>query len=298
MKVFISWSTERSRVVANELAVWLRQVIQSAEPWVSTSIEKGVRGTAEIADALEASQVGIICLTPENLRSEWIHFEAGALAKMRGAHVCTLLVGVAETDVRRPLSDFQWTKAEKGEVFELVRTINEAAGKGGKPSLSEPDLASVFELNWPRLKEVFDKAIAQPIETPIHRPERELLEEALSLIRAVNTAQAQLTLELLETRPTIVAIIELAGVHDDFGDAFYRAASKYYRSTRLSTPERGVSTLSIVTKFSAAADDGQVIESLRAAIESLGPRIESVTSFVLPLGRAMNEISRGHLSGP
>ena len=38
---------------------------------------------------LSPASYGIICLTPENLASPWIHFEVGALFKGSGeSHVC------------------------------------------------------------------------------------------------------------------------------------------------------------------------------------------------------------------
>jgi hypothetical protein len=36
MKVFISWSGERSFALANALRRWLKLAVQSIEPWVSS----------------------------------------------------------------------------------------------------------------------------------------------------------------------------------------------------------------------------------------------------------------------
>lgn len=80
MKVFLSWSGERSKVVAKSLSEWLEQVLQAVEPWISTDIEKGKRWDGEISQKLEQSKVGIICLTKDNLESTWLHFEAGAIS--------------------------------------------------------------------------------------------------------------------------------------------------------------------------------------------------------------------------
>jgi len=80
MKVFISWSGERSRIIAEALREWLPAVIQSADAWLSTQdIEKGSRPLDELTKELKGTSLGIVCLTPENLGERWIHFEAGAL---------------------------------------------------------------------------------------------------------------------------------------------------------------------------------------------------------------------------
>ena len=46
-----------------------------------TDIEKGARWENEISLRLAESDLGIICLTPDNLEEPWVLFEAGALAK-------------------------------------------------------------------------------------------------------------------------------------------------------------------------------------------------------------------------
>jgi len=46
--VFISWSGERSGLVAAALHDWLPMVVQTADPWMSSEgIEKGTRGLVE-----------------------------------------------------------------------------------------------------------------------------------------------------------------------------------------------------------------------------------------------------------
>jgi len=72
MKVFISWSGALSRKLAEALRNWLPAVLQSVEPYFTPDdIEKGARWEAEIAGELEASEVGVFCLTRESLSSLW-----------------------------------------------------------------------------------------------------------------------------------------------------------------------------------------------------------------------------------
>ena len=128
--VFISWSGERSRVVANFLHQWLPKIIQAAKPWLSSEdIDKGSRSQSEIARALAEIRVGIVCLSPENLTKPWIIFEAGALSKSIDdrTRICTYLIGgLGPEDVEPPLGTFQATKAEKEDTRKLLHTINAA----------------------------------------------------------------------------------------------------------------------------------------------------------------------------
>lgn len=184
MKVFISWSGEQSKAVAEALRYWLPKVIQALEPWMSADdIEKGTRWRSGIATELEQSSVGIICLTRENLDSTWIHFEAGALSKQQqNTYVCTLLFDLEPTDIREPLAQFQATKAEKGDLRKLIFTINNTLGD---VKLPESELAESFDIWWTKLHSLLS-AIAPPTRASQKaiRKDREILDEILGLVRA------------------------------------------------------------------------------------------------------------------
>lgn len=182
MKIFLSWSGNKSKLIAESLREWLEQVIQSTEPWISTSIEKGKKWSKEISDRLEESKVGIICLTRENLNAPWILFEAGAISKSSDSYVCTFLTDISSpTEITGPLSSFQHTRFQKDEVLKLLKTINSRIkeSKGGK-SLNEKSLEDVFEIFYPKLEakiiEILDVTPEQVTENHI-RSDRELLEE-------------------------------------------------------------------------------------------------------------------------
>jgi len=129
MKVFISWSGKRSKALASALRDWLPMVLQYVEPWVSDKdISAGERWAQAIAGELESSSFGIICITPENLHSEWILFESGALSKsMLDAKVIPLLFGLEISDLSGPLSQFQAQKMEEAGVMEVVKSINKVS---------------------------------------------------------------------------------------------------------------------------------------------------------------------------
>jgi DNA-binding protein Fis len=185
MNVFISWSGERSRAVAEALHKWLPKVVNAIKPWLSSAdMDKGVRWSADVALRLEEAHAGIICLTPTNLHSDWILFEAGALSKtVENAFVCPFLIGVEPSDLKPPLSQFQCTRAEKEDVLKLLTTLNSALEDDALP---ETHIQEVFEVWWPKLDTQLKMLPSEEATRKQHRTDRELLEEVLSLVRDQN----------------------------------------------------------------------------------------------------------------
>jgi TIR domain-containing protein len=185
MDVFISWSGPRSEAAAQALRNWLPKIINAVKPWLSSSdIDKGARWGAEIAVKLELAKVGIICLTPSNLHSDWILFEAGALSKtLQNTSVCTFLIGLEPADIKGPLAQFQATRAVKEHVLQLLRTLNDALGQGALP---ESHISEAFEVWWPKLEDDLKKLPPDDSTSRPHRSERDLLEEILDYVRNQN----------------------------------------------------------------------------------------------------------------
>jgi hypothetical protein len=130
MKVFISWSGERSRKFGEILRDWLPGVIQAVRPYFTPDdLEKGARWDSEISKELHESHVGLLCMTPENLSAPWLLFEAGALSKDLGrGRVCPVLFTVDSADLLFPLAKFQAAKFEKSEMLRIIRMINSGLG--------------------------------------------------------------------------------------------------------------------------------------------------------------------------
>ena len=111
MKVFISWSGELSKAIAESIKKWLPCIIQAADVFFSPEdIEKGEQWDTKISKELLECHYGIVCLTEENVSAPWIHFEAGALAKTLDSRVATLMINISPTDIKGPLSRYQATK--------------------------------------------------------------------------------------------------------------------------------------------------------------------------------------------
>lgn len=151
MKVFISWSGNKSHKVAMCFREWLPSVIQSLEPYVSSEdIDKGARWSTDIAKELEDSSFGILCVTKDNLHAPWLSFEAGALSKtVEKAYVTPFLFDIKRSEVDGPILQFQSTIFEKEDIKKLVNTLNKACGENG---ISEVMLEKAFEVWYPTLQ--------------------------------------------------------------------------------------------------------------------------------------------------
>jgi hypothetical protein len=206
-KIFLSWGLPRSRHIAEALYNWLPQVITSIEPFFSQDIEKGTKGLDEIDEKLEEYRFGIVCLTPENRTNEWIHYESGALSKLKkGSRLWTVLYGLEPAEVGLPLSLFQHTKlADKADVLRLVKSIN-----NNSEQIPETRLKAIFEKWWPDLEEQLTSVPELPNEAKSKsqngssggRSEGEKLDEALELIRALHERSTSVT---RVTTPQMVA---------------------------------------------------------------------------------------------
>jgi hypothetical protein len=199
MKVFLSWSGQRSKEVANLLSDWLCCVIQASRPWISTrDLDRGSLWFGEINDQLKDTTVGIICLTQENKTRPWILFEAGALAKgLSTSRVCTLLVDLEPKDIEDPLAQFNHTFPTRESVLGLVKTLNSTLAGNG---LDNRILEQVFTTYWPqfetRFAEILATTEAQPPSKP--RPKEDVLGEILENTRMLNSRIRRLEHETTE----------------------------------------------------------------------------------------------------
>ena len=184
MRVFISWSKEPSRIVAESLRDWLPDVIQSIEPWMSSAdIGAGARWSTKVAEALAATKIGILCVTADNQREPWLLFEAGALAKtLTDTFVCPYLIQMRTADLSPgPLTQFQAKLSDQEGTFDLVSTVNTALGPD---ALAPERLRRLFERSWPHLEA---KLKALPPSPPsVHRSSDELLTEILETVRSLS----------------------------------------------------------------------------------------------------------------
>ena len=187
MKVFISWSGERSKKIAELLDDWIQCVIQAVNPWMSSKdIDRGALWFTEITDQLANTSIGIVCLTKENRNKPWILFESGALAKgLTSNRVCTFLIDLAATDLENPLAQFNHTFPTKESIWELVRSVNLTLKEN---ALKESVLSKVFETYWPQFDRDFKEIIATTPETEKieKRNDNDIMLDVLSTVRMLD----------------------------------------------------------------------------------------------------------------
>lgn len=189
MKVFISWSGELSRQLANEFSDWIPTVLQTVETYFTPKdIDKGSRWFPDISKELEKSDYGILCVTKENLKSPWMIFEAGALSKqIEESRVCPILFDIRTSDLPPVLAQFQAvTKFEKEEMKSLMKTLNKL---NEKTKLEPKPFEMTFETFWPKLEPKVEE-ILQDYEyedktSENKRSFEDMIEEILDLTRSI-----------------------------------------------------------------------------------------------------------------
>jgi hypothetical protein len=186
MKVFISWSGEYSKGIAQAIHQFLPDVVQAFKPWRSSEeIRLGNRWLSEISTALQEINFGILCITPDNPLSPWLNFEAGALGKnVKQSAVAGLLFDLRPAEVSGPLTQFQNAEFSKEMMLRLVTEMNKTLIDPVSPERLERS----FKHAWPaledKIKEVKNRSKDETVRL---KPERELLMEAVELMRGLSS---------------------------------------------------------------------------------------------------------------
>ena len=157
-KVFLCWSKDRSKAIAEGWAKLLPEIV-SGKPILSTEFQKGREWSTMLRNDLNKAKTGIIFLTPENVVAPWIHFEAGALATAvgsRNGEVFTYIYGFDPGRLAGPLSAYQSTVATKQDTRRLVHDLCVAMG-------SKQPTEDLYSKWWAKLEAALDKIPAPAI---------------------------------------------------------------------------------------------------------------------------------------
>ncbi len=128
MSVFISWSGQRSERAALALKRWLELELAPCPVWMSQAdLSPGHRWDRSLHEQLQLSTIGVLCVTPENLQSAWLLYEAGALAMAtQSGSVIPYLIDTGPDSLPAPLQQFQSVRADRKGTQQLLVTISTA----------------------------------------------------------------------------------------------------------------------------------------------------------------------------
>jgi len=176
MKIFISWSGDKSRTFAEKLKPWLEQVLPGTDVWLSSEdIDKGTIWFTEILDELGKCHCGVVCVTEENHLAPWIHFEAGGMIKGLGkSKVATILLDIEYGQLKQPLNQFNGLRPNRVGAYHLIKSFNKLSDRPIKEHVVE----RTFDKFWSELeaayKEIFPDSHNQlkNEKCPLHMPDQ------------------------------------------------------------------------------------------------------------------------------
>lgn len=154
MKIFISWSGQKSHKIALLLRSWIPSVLYYAKPYVSSEdIGKGNKWNHSLDEELETSKFGIVCLTKLNVNSPWLHYEAGVLRRSVLKNGLSPLY-IDTSPSNGPFEQFQGTACTKEDLLKLLMTINSFYKENPKINLDV--LKKKVEESWAYFIEEFE----------------------------------------------------------------------------------------------------------------------------------------------
>jgi len=183
MQLFLSWSGAYSKAHAEAFAVWLPCVLQNVECYLSShSIDAGERWSDSIGGALKDTDFGLLFVTKQNKSSEWLMYEAGALAKnVTKSRVIPIMINLETIDIQRsPLIHFQAVKPDFDGISRILDSVHNCIED---PDLDKNNLRRCLEKWYPDLQKSFDEVDKPKEETSDDVDENDLpVEESLSTI--------------------------------------------------------------------------------------------------------------------
>lgn len=161
-EIFLSWSKSISHAAAKAFRELLPAVLGDVKPWVSSEdIRKGTGWFGSISDQLARSHSCLLFVTSQNIKSQWLYYEAGAVALARkGERVYPYLIDVSTADIGgTPLGQYQVTRFEKEDTRKLIRDLNDTLDS----PLPRQPLDAAFEAFWQKLLRKINKALTAEV---------------------------------------------------------------------------------------------------------------------------------------
>lgn len=175
MMLFIGWSKDASRAIAQTFRDWILEVNSKIFPFVSfEDIRPGMDWRKTLSQSLMKANFGVLCMTEENLNAPWLLYETGLLSMATSQNnpdgeprIAPILFGVAHTDsLPDALHPYQSVRYEDSRaMWNLICGINELCvklygaelqrlGAAAEPTyLDESALREAFDRSYPAFVE-------------------------------------------------------------------------------------------------------------------------------------------------
>ena len=92
-----------------------------------TDIEKGEEWFDRVVAELGKADTAVLCLTPENLSSPWMHFESGMVSRLGKGIVFTFFLGSDAAKIQDPLKQIQVTLSTEPDTKRLALKLGALA---------------------------------------------------------------------------------------------------------------------------------------------------------------------------
>ncbi|MDR3403267.1 MAG: toll/interleukin-1 receptor domain-containing protein [Chthoniobacter sp.] len=165
-QVFLCWSGELSKALAETFCTWLNEVLPQFRPFFSEEhIPKGAKWRHAIEAALGESRMVVAFVTRANIGvSNWMLYEMAAVGSRNDSNcVAVVLAGLTKSDFsNRPEDPFTERQCasydEEAEVFQMLNSIAECCKLS--ENLDERYIATIFKSpqGWKRLSKLWKKA--------------------------------------------------------------------------------------------------------------------------------------------
>lgn len=194
-RIFISWSGDLSKEVAQLIHEWLPGVFEEVKPWMSDNdIAAGDNWKEELESVLEEAEFCIVCVTQLSHNSPWLNYEIG---RLKDKAICPLFIDLSPNEIDGPLKGMQGTTFDQTGMLKLVRTLNKLGDTACYP---DQVLENLFLGAWPKLEEKYKSLSDAELNTSSH-----LVSVCSESMRNVHGEQKKI-LSASETEPNVFPI--------------------------------------------------------------------------------------------
>lgn len=190
--IFFCWSGNLSKKMALIFMKRIKNIVPSANPFMSVEISKGKQWLPAIVQAINDCKYAIIFITKENAESSWLHFESGAIFKgLATNYISPFLINTNKIKLKEPLSMFQGIKNNKDGLSKLFKSINEALGS----DMTSAELREKWEDNSDDLMNDIKKLLKEKTAKSLnvnHSPNRTTKKTRQSISQHQNHASDQI----------------------------------------------------------------------------------------------------------